>query len=282
VSITSKLIKSALAIAAMLTPVAAPSLASAASYVAPPVVPPAARSAADSPLCEFGSCYDYVFGRQIVATSNGATVSTLVADPQLNRNFNLEHSLQELSVQNTAGTNTVEVGWIVDHNLNGDYLPHLFTYYWVNDVGECYNERCSGFVQTSATLKPGDALAVGSTANIGLVQVNSNWQVQVNGTQIGFFPGSLWNGAFSQGQQITAFGEVAMDSTDIPSCTQMGNGQFGTSQSSSWMSNFQLRGASVASNLTVTSRDPAFYDQGSVTATGFHLGGPGSNTTCNP
>lgn len=281
-SIISKLITSAFSVATMLTPAAMPSLASATSYVAPPVVPSATANVTDAPLCEFGSCYDYVFGRQIVSTSNGATVSTLVADPQLNHNFNLEHSLQELSVQNTAGTNTVEVGWIVDHNLNGDYLPHLFVFYWVNGVGECYNERCSGFVQTSATLKPGDALAVGSTANIGLVQVNGNWQVQVNGTQIGFFPGSLWNGAFNQGQQITAFGEVAMDSTDIPSCTQMGNGQFGTSSNSSWMSNFQLRGASVASDLTVTSKDPAFYNQGSVTATGFHLGGPGSNLTCNP
>jgi hypothetical protein len=251
---------------------------------APPVVPSAVTPAAtDSPLCEFGACYDYVFGRQIVSTSNGATVSTLVADPQLNHNFNLEHSLQELSVQNTAGTDTVEVGWTVDHTLNGDYLPHLFVYYWVNGVGEGYNQLGPGFgyVQVSAKLKPGDPLTVGSTPKLGLVQVGGNWQVQVNGAEIGYFPGSLWGGAFNQGQQITAFGEVAMDSTDVPSCTQMGNGQFGTSPTSSWMGNFQLVGASVPSSLTVTSRDPAFYDQGSVTATGFHLGGPGSNTTCN-
>lgn len=280
-SITSKLMACAFAVATLAAPAVAPSLA-AAPAIAPPVVPSAAANAADSPLCEFGACYDYVFGRQIVNTSNGATVSTLVADPQLNHNFNLEHSLQELSVQNSNGTDTVEVGWIVDHNLNGDYLPHLFVFYWVNGTGMCYNERCTGFVQTSNTLKPGDALAVGSSAKIGLVLAGGNWQVQVNGTQIGFFPGSLWSGAFNQGQVITAFGEVALDSTDIPSCTQMGNGQFGTSQTSSWMNNFQLVGATVPSDLTVTSRDPAFYDEGSVTATGFHLGGPGSNTTCNP
>ena len=281
-SITSKLITCAFAVATMLVPAAAPSLAGAAPIVAPPVVPSAASSATDSPLCQFGSCYDYVFGRQAVSASTGATVSTLVADPQLNHNFVLEHSLQELSVQNTNQTNTVEVGWIVDRNLNGDYLPHLFVFYWVNGNAMCYNERCSGFVPTSTTLKPGDALTVGSSATLGLVLVGGTWQVQVNGTQIGFFPGSLWSGAFNQGQVITAFGEVAMDGTDIPSCTQMGNGQFGTSPTSSWLGNFHLVGASVPSSLTVTSTDPAFYDQGSVTATGFHLGGPGSNTSCKP
>jgi hypothetical protein len=270
----------AFAVAAALIPTAGSSVADAASYVAPPLVPPAhAHVHTNTSTCEFGACYDWVFGRQAVNTQ-GASVTSLVADPQVNPNHPNEHSLQELSIQNSTQTSTVEVGWIVSKGLNGDSLPHLFIFHWINGNPTCYN-GC-GYVQTSTTLKPGDALTAGSTINFGMQLINGNWEVLINGSEIGYFPGSEWSGTFTQGQLITAFGEVALDSNDAPSCTQMGNGQFGTSSTSSWLGNYQLQGGSAAPSLGVTATSPANYDQGSVTATGYHLGGPGSNTACNP
>lgn len=278
-SITSKLMSCAFAVAAALMPAVGASAGDAA-FAAPPLVPPAhAQVHPNTSTCEFGFCYDWVFGRQTVNTQ-GASVTSLVAAPRVNPNRTDEHSLQELSVQNSAQTSTVEVGWIVSKGMNGDLLPHLFVYHWINGVGTCYN-ACN-YVQTSATLKPGDPLTVGSSINFGLQFIGGNWEVLINGSEIGYFPESEWNGTFTQGQLVTAFGEVALDSDDAPSCTQMGNGQFGTSSTSSWLSNYQLQAGSASPSLTVTSTTPANYNQGLVTATGYHLGGPGSNLACKP
>jgi hypothetical protein len=267
-----KLTISAFALAALLFPATGSARAAA---PAAPVVPSAA--AADTPTCEFGACYDYVYGNQAV-DDTGASVTALISDPQLNENFGTEHSLQELAVQNSNQTSTVEVGWTVDHGVNGDYQPHLFVYHWVNGQTSCYN-GC-GFVQTSGTVTPGETLTTGGTITFGLELVGGDWQVLVNGAEVGYFPGSLWSGTFTQGQLVSVFGEVAMDSSDVPSCTQMGNGQFGTSSTSSWFSGYQLQGASSSPDLSIASTSPGNYDQGSVTATGYHLGGPGSGTTC--
>jgi hypothetical protein len=265
--------------AGLLWPVAGPAQAADAPHVLPPVVPHATAPHAMTPatVCQFGACYDYVAGNQSV-NNQGADVTSLVADPQPNHNFPAEHSLQELAVQNTNQTSTVEVGWIVDKNLNGDYLPHLFVFHWIGGQGTCYN-GC-GYVQTSSTVHAGDALTTGSFVTFGLHLVAGDWQVLVNGTEIGYFPGSEWNGTYTQGQLVSTFGEVALDPDDVPSCAQMGNGQFGMNVNSSWLADYRLQSGSAAPSLNVFSTNSADYDHGFVFASGFHLGGPGSGTTC--
>lgn len=233
------------------------------------VLPAASAQAA---TCWFGSCYSYVTGRQY-ATATGASVSMYQAAPA--GVTSTGHSLQELALQSTNDTrtaNTIEIGWSVDPGVNGDYQPHLFVYHWINGQGTCYN-GC-GFVQTSSTVQPGMAVAPGTTATFTLYNYNGNWWAYYNNIAFGYFPGSLWGGAFTTAYSISAFGEVA--ASNSVSCTQMGDGAYGTSAGSSWISGFQLYGSATAPAFTVTASDPNYYNYSSASATSFHLGGPGA------
>ncbi|OIV36303.1 hypothetical protein BIV57_17135 [Mangrovactinospora gilvigrisea] len=234
-----------------------------------PTVPPAGG---DRPTCWFGACYDYVFGRQVTAVQ-GAAVSMGVARPRVDPRRATEHSLQELSIQNTGQTATVEVGWTVDRQLNHDTRPHLFVYHWVHGKTSCYN-GC-GFVRTSNRVRPGRALRPGSTVRLGIRRIRGDWWVLAGGRRIGYFPGSLWQGTFTSGSITTAFGEVALAKDDVPSCTAMGNGRFGTAAGSSRISAFTLYGTSTPPRLSLTSTSPARYNSGHPSARSFTLGGPG-------
>lgn len=229
-------------------------------------------SSAHAAQCWFGSCFSYVTGRQSAAAT-GASVTMYQAAPTGVTSSG--HSLQELALQSSPDTttaNTIEVGWTVDPGTNGDYQPHLFVFHWVNGQGTCYN-GC-GFVSTSSTVRPGMALTPGTTGTFTLYNVGGNWWAYYNNVAFGYFPGSLWNGAFTTAYSISAFGEVAADSQT--SCTQMGDGAYGTSAGSSSISGFQLYGSSSAPDFTITATDPSYYNYGSATATSFHLGGPGA------
>jgi hypothetical protein len=228
-------------------------------------------TAAQAATCWYGSCFSYVAGSD-TTTATGAAVTMLQAAPTLDGSQPGGHSLQELALQNSDQTSTVEVGWTVDPQLDGDSLPHLFVYHWVNGQESCYN-GC-GFVQVSGSVRPGMEVAPGVAATYAVLYSGGNWWVYYNNQAVGYFPGSLWGGSYTSAQLVTAFGEVA--SADPVSCTQMGDGRFGSSSGSSWIGGFQLFGSSDAPSFTVTATDPGEYDAGSATATSFHLGGPGA------
>ena len=248
-----------------------------------PLVPAAAAAAArpatDTPYCYYGACYDYVDGHQSVA-STGLSVVTSVEQPTLNPNYSDEHSLQEISIQNAAQTATVELGWTVDEGLNGDSRPHLFVYHWVDGQESCYN-GC-GFVAEPGPGVPaaGGALQPNTAVTLRIHQAGNAWRLDVNGLEIGYFPDTLWSGGFTAGELNSVFGEVAMDAADVPSCTQMGDGRFGTDAGASWFADYAIEGALTAPSLSVYATSGAYYDQGSVSTTGFRLGGPGSGTPC--
>ncbi|PYC79498.1 DUF239 domain-containing protein [Streptomyces tateyamensis] len=227
-------------------------------------------TSAQAAQCWYGACFSYVTGRQ-QTTATGAAVTMQVADPA---NVAADgHSLQELALQSAGGTasgNTVEIGWTVDPQVNGDYRPHLFVFHWINGQPTDYN---TGFVQTSGTARPGMALTPGSPVRLAWWNSNGNWWAYLNGSPIGYFPGSDWNGAFGTAQIISAFGEVAADGQT--SCTQMGDGTFGSRSGSSWISGYQLYGSADQPRFTVTASDPTSYNFGAVGATSFRLGGPG-------
>ena len=239
----------------------------AAGVVSAVVLPAPAAQAA---TCWYGSCFSYVAGSQ-TTTATGAAVTMLQATPTLDGRQPGGHSLQELALQNSAQTSTVEVGWTVDSQLDGDSLPHLFVYHWVAGQESCYN-GC-GFVQVSDSVRPGMAVASGVAADYAVLYSGGNWWIYYNSQAVGYFPGSLWGGSYTSAQLVTAFGEVA--ATDPTSCTQMGDGRFGSGSGSSWIADFQLFGSSDAPSLTVSATDPGEYDAGSATATSFQLGGPG-------
>ncbi|MBP0457635.1 neprosin family prolyl endopeptidase [Streptomyces montanisoli] len=251
-----------------------PSAQAAGGAVAPSVPPTsAAGTAATGPTCWFGACFDYVYGRQHTDTA-GASIRMDVADPQVNPAQTGEHSLQELSLQDTAQQSTVEVGWTVDPELNGDSAPHLFVYHWVDGQTSCYN-GC-GFVPVSKTITAGMPLKAGRKADFAIRDIGGDWWILYNHTKVGYFPGSLWSGTYKRAQVVTAFGEVAENETDSPSCTDMGNGRQGSDQHASSIRDFRLYDATDKPLLTVTASSPQYYGYGKAKRNSFRLGGPGT------
>jgi hypothetical protein len=265
------------------TPLPPGSLALALGAPGSPPAPARADGVAPDPdgsICYFGACYNYVAGRQYAWYATGASVKLWRAQPNLDPGDTNEHSLQELAVQSVDGLQIVEIGWVVDRSLNGDALPHLFVFHWIDGVPTCYN-GC-GFVQTSNSITPGMKLASGGFSTFRIEHVGDRWQLSLDGTMFGYFPDSLWSTAFTQPLLIQTFGEVA--STSTPTCNQMGTGMFAESPASSAIADFRLLGPTpspvdLATFLLVTS--PEWYDASQVQPDGFRLGGPGAGR-CAP
>jgi hypothetical protein len=181
------------------------------------------------------------------------------------------HSLIEMSGESADGSNIIEVGWTVDPGLNGDDLPHLFVFHWVNSNPTCYN-GC-GFVQVSETRFPGMPVTVTTTPQkYAFKWDGSNWWVGYQGEWIGYFPGDLWNGEFARLGFSQWFGEVASGSTEP--CTQMGSGEFGSGIGSAKVGSEKFGGSSAAQPGAIT--DPQYFALGSFYKSTFKLGGPGA------
>lgn len=213
--------------------------------------------------------YLYVAGRQY-ATARGASVTLQQEQPTLGTID--DHSLAELAVQSADGQQIVEVGWTVAPDVNGDVIPHLFVFHWVDRIPTCYN-GC-GFVPVASTVRAGDPVKIGVTATYKIELVKNKWWVSYNKEKIGYFPTSLWQGRYKQAGLVQVFGEVAATAT--PSCTDMGNGIFGSTKASAKIAKFGLIGSSSNPSLTVFATTPTMYNQGGVKAASFRYGGPGS------
>jgi hypothetical protein len=149
---------------------------------------------------------------------DGGGVVTKVENPAVASDSGV-HSLFEISVQGGTGNGQiVEVGWIVNR---GDSTPHLFVYHWIDWNQTCYN-GC-GWVQWNPSIYPGMALQPGSSTYMGWVIVDGNWWGWYADQWIGYFPGSIWKGAYTKSTLVQWFGEV--DEEDPTPATDMGNGQ---------------------------------------------------------
>jgi neprosin-like protein len=148
---------------------------------------------------------------------------------------------------------SLEAGWSCDHSLNGDWSPHLFTFYTTNqytkegdNIGG-YNSEVDGWVQVSSNIYPGIGLAPVSTyagaqygLAVGYALINNNWWFWVQttasglGEWIGYYPAWLFFGApgeslFStlgnEAEWVSFWGEVY---SNLPNpnntTTQMGSG----------------------------------------------------------
>jgi hypothetical protein len=131
-------------------------------------------------------------------------------------------------------------------------------------------------VQYSPTVKPGDTLAPGTAAKFGIQYAGGAWWVTFGTEGIGYFPEKLWLDqgvpSFSRTGLVQIFGEVA--GADQP-CTQMGNGQPGTSSSAAVLASVTYtNGPAVA--LDVRSTHSA-YAVNALSARSFQYGGaPGA------
>jgi hypothetical protein len=190
------------------------------------------------------------------------------------------HSLAEMAVQSADTRQIVEVGWTVDREVNGDDNPHLFVYHWVDGVATCYN-GC-GWVQSSPTRFPGMRLAYDGTASQYMIQYREgNWWIGYQGEWIGYFPGSLWNGIYTQSGLIQWFGELAAAAGTTLPLSSIGNYYPGTSGNPntaqmSQISFFDNAGGLQSATVLFRNTDSALYsaDAGSG-PDGFSYGGHG-------
>jgi len=220
-----------------------------------------------------GNNYYYAGDRQFV-TATGVSATLSQAEPAVGQSPGTEnHSLIELAVESSDGTQAIEIGWIVDQVLNGDSLPHLFVYHWVNGGTSCYN-TC-GFMQIGG-VAPGSALTINTTGIFAISYFSGAWNLSYNGSPIGYFPESLWSGNFTQIGFIQVFGEVEISPSSTTQCIQMGNGIAGNTSGSATISNLTLTGSSSAAAFSPYATVPSTYSYGSASANGVSIGGPGS------
>lgn len=166
-----------------------------------------------------------------------------------------DHSLMQLGLSNVKGTvlQTLEAGWTCDQSLNGNWAPHLFTYYTTNDYTQDgdnlggYNTDVDGWVQVSSSIFPGAAFTGVSTAGgaqVGLaiyfLVFQNNWWFWVqnnangSGEWIGYYPSwlffgqpgdSLFSTLGANAAQVSFWGEVGTASSEPDAdTTQMGSG----------------------------------------------------------
>jgi Neprosin len=185
------------------------------------------------------------------------------------------HTLAEVSGQSADQKETVEVGWTVAPSLNGDSDPHLFVFHWVNGDPTCYN-GC-GWVQVSTTRYPGMRVTPTSTPQqYGMTYYQGNWWINYQNEWIGYFPGTLWGGGFTQLDLTQWFGEVAFMSMGDTgaTCTDMGNGLYGSDGNSASINNIFFINGPVASP-SFFQTNPSLYEIFYPGGSSFRYGGPG-------
>jgi hypothetical protein len=167
-------------------------------------------------------CYYYA-GASDLRTAQGGGLTTTIEKPAYNNSGGPGHTLEEMSVQGGPGEgNIVEIGSSVSTDQFGNADPHLFVYHWLAWASTCYS--CN-WVQWSNTYYPGMDLAsfAGHSVYNGYVYYQGNWWGWFNDQWVGYFPGSLWKGQFTNSTQVQWFGEVATQNGEPP-LTQMGDG----------------------------------------------------------
>jgi hypothetical protein len=181
------------------------------------------------------------------------------------------HSLGELAAQSSNLRNIVEVGWTVDRGLFGDDFPHLFVFHWVNGSPTCYN-GC-GWRQWSSNVRPGQVLTTGSRPRFDIFQWQGNWWIGVDSEWIGYFPGSLWSGEYTQAFLAQWFGEV-FAAGPMP-CSDMGNGLGPNSRYATAVTGLGLNNGPDLT-LVKVAFNPELYNSRILSATSVRFGGPGA------
>jgi hypothetical protein len=226
------------------------------------------RAAPPSSLAAAAVTYMYGAASQF-ATAEGASADFRVAQPLLaTTDF---HSLAELAVSSADQRQAVEIGWTVNRNLYGDTLPRLFVFHWIDGVETCYN--ACGFVPFDPAVRPGIALARGSTQKFTIQHHQGNWWIGLNSSWVGFYPDTRWGGRYTQVGLSQWYGEVAAGSTNT--CTDMGTSAFASSTSAATISNMAFI-AGPAVNVTTLQTHPGFYTVSRTATNSTRYGGPGA------
>ncbi|MGA5303628.1 neprosin family prolyl endopeptidase [Nucisporomicrobium flavum] len=238
---------------------------------------PAEVTAAGTPTTTAAAASDWNYfysGARQIETSDGGWANLDIRKPWLSAND--AHTLAEISVQSADSKQIVEVGWTIDRKLNKDDDPHLFVYYWKDKTRTCYN-KC-GFTSKSDNVKPGDTLPTGTTKRFGIQHFDGVWWVAYDSEWLGYFDDSLWDGRYTKSGMVQFFGEVAALNTKP--CTDMGNGQHGTSKTALTFGTISLTNVQVPVKVDLMDDTNAeFYTSARAETEGnrnFRYGGPGN------
>jgi hypothetical protein len=153
-----------------------------------------------------------------------------------------DHSIMQTWLQNydKPEVQSVEAGWTVDQELNGDTIAHIFTYYTTNGYSQDgnnlggYNRLYSGWQQYSSWCFPG--IRINGASTIGGQQLGieikyqlwqNNWWFAAQGIWMGYYPASLFNGGIGNYAEWVGFGGEVYSSLANPALTedQMGSGR---------------------------------------------------------
>jgi hypothetical protein len=228
-----------------------------------------------------GTCYFYAGGKQTVVT-DGASDNATVEKPTCTSTY-CYHSLFEIALETTNTQQIVEWGWNVDFATNGDYNPHLFSFYWVNGSPAAggYN---ANFVPAVGTTCPvgkdiSADVSVGSatTQLFGVQYLSGAWWMSYKGNYCGALPGSLWTSpTFTQAGLVQLFGEVAANDT-APTGVGMGSNVLGSTTAGAKAYTMVLGNtvpAGVTPALTMLGNpNPTHYNASIIGTKSFRYGG---------
>lgn len=251
--------------------------------VAAPVARHAAKGLPPDPARAAAAATDphylYVATRMVTGIYSGGAGATITqGDPALG--VGDAHTLAEIWVASADRQHIVELGWTIDPAVNGDVQPRLFVFHWIDGNGTCYN-GC-GWVQVSPHKAPGMRVIAGEAHRYEIKVINTDWWLFYDGEALGYFPQAEWGGRFKRSAQAQWFGEVA--AAVAQPCTQMGNGKNGMEPGAAEFSDihvFAQDGTPMPAAIEVGAvTDPALYNGGGLSPTGFRFGGPGATTGC--
>jgi hypothetical protein len=195
-----------------------------------------------------------------------------------------------------AATQTAEVGWQNYPAFYGTENSVPFIYYTADDYNTtgCYNLTCGRFVQVSSALTLGVGFTNYSVPHDSTQYylpfqykfANGNWYLFYNGTLIGYYPGSVYNGGqLTRYSTLLEFGSESVGTTVWPA---EGSAQFGAAYGYDEAAYQRLlfyintSNVSVWDSLTYDAPSPACYTGSAPHFSGsagwgvyFYFGGPG-------
>lgn len=211
-------------------------------------------------------------------TATGVSANFTIYAPSCGANC--VHVANEFQVGSATMKNLIEYGWTIAGNVPAGTHPELQIGLWANGSPL---DADANFVQVSKTVKMNEVLPVnGTIGNLKILYVSSlsQWQLFYNGTEVGYYPESIWT---SRGTSLTnlqdayIFGEVYPSNPLLAApVMQMGSGKLAGQPGAATISGFTLYGSTTAPNLAAyTEGNQQLWGLGNVTATGFSYGGPG-------
>ncbi|XP_076941719.1 protein neprosin-like [Bidens hawaiensis] len=265
-------------------------------------IPVAQQSSVEPALTEVRKGHEYAHAQTDQGNYYGAQATFNIWNPKVQENN--EFSLGQLWILGgpDSDLNTIEAGWHVFPELNGDTRTRLFIY-WTNDGYQttgCYNLKCSGFIQTNNEIAIGGSISPTSQVDGSQYEITiliwkdikeGDWWMQYNGKTVGYWPASLFSYLSESASTIDFGGEVVnLGSGGQHTTTQMGSGYFPSEgfEKASYIRSIQtVNGSNTLTTpeiLNAYVTQEGCYDilTGITDNWGsyFFYGGPGRNQNC--